>query len=45
MIGVGKLVAEEVLGEKSQLLEPFRFSRFVEGNCIQLLIVLFLGVN
>ena len=32
MIGVGKLVAEEVLGEKSKLLEPFRFSRFVEGR-------------
>ena len=32
MIGVGKLVAEEVLGEKSKLLEPFRFSRFVEGK-------------
>jgi len=32
MIGVGKLVAEEVLGDKSSLLEPFRFSRYVEGN-------------
>ena len=32
MIGVGKLIAEEVLGEKSKLLEPFRFSRFKEGK-------------
>ena len=32
MIGVGKLVASEILGEKSKLLEPFRFSRFELGN-------------
>ena len=32
MLGVGKLVADEVLGEKSKLLEPFRFSRFEEGK-------------
>ena len=32
MIGVGALVADEILGEKSQLLEPFRFSRFEEGK-------------
>ena len=32
MIGVGKLVAEEVLGQKSSLLEPFRFSRYEQGN-------------
>ena len=32
MIGVGELVANEILGEKSQLLEPFRFSRFEEGK-------------
>ncbi len=32
MIGVGKLVANEVLGEKSKLLEPFRFSRFEQGK-------------
>ena len=32
MIGVGKLVAEEVMGEKSSLLEPFRFSRYEEGK-------------
>ena len=32
MIGVGKLVADEVLGEKSLLLEPFRFSRYEKGK-------------
>lgn len=32
MIGVGKLVAEEVLGNKQDLLEPFRFSRYAEGK-------------
>ena len=32
MIGVGKLVAEEVLGAKSRLLQPFRFSRFADGQ-------------
>jgi len=32
MIGVGKLVASEVMGEKSKLLEPFRFSRYAEGK-------------
>lgn len=32
MIGVGHLMAEEILGEKQELLEPFRFSRFGEGN-------------
>jgi len=32
MIGVGKLVAGEVMGEKSKLLEPFRFSRYAEGK-------------
>lgn len=32
MIGVGKLVAEEVLGRRSALLEPFRFSRYAEGK-------------
>ena len=32
MIGVGKLVAEEILGKKSRLLQPFRFSRFAEGR-------------
>ena len=32
MIGVGKLVAEELLGGTSALLEPFRFSRYAEGR-------------
>lgn len=32
MIGVGKLVAEEICGKQSTLLEPFRFSRFREGK-------------
>ncbi len=32
MIGVGKLVAEELAGSKSSLLEPFRFSRYIEGK-------------
>ena len=32
MIGVGQLVAQELLGEKSRLLEPFRFSRFERGE-------------
>jgi glycine/D-amino acid oxidase-like deaminating enzyme len=32
MIGVGKLVAEEILGQPSALLEPFRFARYAEGR-------------
>ncbi|MEM9329898.1 MAG: FAD-binding oxidoreductase [Pseudomonadota bacterium] len=32
MIGVGHLIADEVLGEKQELLEPFRYSRFAEGK-------------
>jgi len=32
MLGVGKLVAEELCGQKSALLEPFRFSRYAEGK-------------
>src|SRR5262249_62436466 len=32
MLGVGKLVAQEVMGEKSALLEPFRFARFERGE-------------
>ncbi|MEE9301586.1 MAG: FAD-binding oxidoreductase [Alphaproteobacteria bacterium] len=32
LMAVGKLVASEVVGEKNQLLEPFRFSRFAEGK-------------
>ena len=32
MIGVGQLVAGEVMGEKSALLEPFRFARYAAGD-------------
>lgn len=32
MIGVGKLVARELMGERSKLLEPFRFTRFERGE-------------
>jgi hypothetical protein len=31
MIGVGKLVAKEVMGEKQSLLEPFHFDRYEKG--------------
>ena len=32
MLGVGKLVAEEIAGASSTLLEPFRFSRYEQGR-------------
>lgn len=32
MIGVGQLVARELCGQPSMLLEPFRFSRYEEGR-------------
>lgn len=32
MIGVGALVAKELLGERQALLEPFRYSRYAEGR-------------
>lgn len=32
MLGVGKLVAESICGEKSELLKPFRFSRYIDGD-------------
>jgi len=32
MIGVGHLIAEEIMGERQELLEPFRLSRYEEGN-------------
>ncbi|MEM9811633.1 MAG: FAD-binding oxidoreductase [Pseudomonadota bacterium] len=32
MIGVGHLIADELLGEPQELLEPFRFDRFKKGN-------------
>lgn len=32
MVGVGDLVARELMGGTSRLLEPFRFSRYAEGR-------------
>ena len=32
MIGVGKLVANKIMGTNSKLLQPFRFSRYAEGD-------------
>ena len=32
MLGVGKLVAEDICGSESELLKPFRFSRYAEGS-------------
>ena len=32
MIGVGALVAKEVLGEPQALMEPFRYARFAQGK-------------
>lgn len=32
MLGVGKLVAEEICGDRPYLLEPHRFSRFEKGK-------------
>jgi glycine/D-amino acid oxidase-like deaminating enzyme len=32
MIGVGELVADELLGDRRALLEPFRFSRYTAGR-------------
>jgi hypothetical protein len=32
MIGVGALVARELLGERQRLLEPFRFGRYATGE-------------
>ena len=32
MIGVGILMADQILGEKQSLLTPFRFSRYEEGE-------------
>jgi methylglutamate dehydrogenase subunit A len=32
MIGVGELVAKEITGRKSALLEPFRFARYAKGE-------------
>jgi len=32
MLGVGKLVAADIVGGSSRLLDPFRFSRYAEGK-------------
>ena len=32
MIGVGQLVAKEILGNESELLKPFRFNRYENGK-------------
>ena len=32
MAGVGELVADELLGKKSSILEPFRFNRYEQGK-------------
>lgn len=32
MVGVGELVAKELTGAKSKLLEPFRFGRYAKGE-------------
>lgn len=32
MIGVGRLVADEVMGDEQELLKPFRFERFEKGE-------------
>jgi hypothetical protein len=32
MLGVGELVADEVSGSPSALLEPFRFARYAAGR-------------
>jgi hypothetical protein len=34
MIGVGKLVAKEIMGEKQGLLDPFRFDRYERGDLL-----------
>ena len=32
MLGVGHLVAQEILGQESELLKPFRFNRYAKGE-------------
>lgn len=32
MLGVGKLVAEHIMGASSELLKPFRFARYADGD-------------
>jgi len=32
MLGVGRLIADEIMGEEQQLLKPFRFNRYQTGE-------------
>ena len=32
MLGVGRLIADEVMGSQQDLLKPFRFKRFESGD-------------
>jgi len=32
MLGVGRLAADEVMGDEQELLAPFRFDRFEKGE-------------
>ena len=32
MLGVGRLIAEEIMGDEQELLKPFRFNRFEKGE-------------
>ena len=32
MLGVGRLIADEIMGEEQKLLKPFRFNRFEKGE-------------
>ncbi len=32
MLGVGRLVADEIMGEEQDLLKPFRFDRYASGE-------------
>jgi hypothetical protein len=34
MIGVGQLVAKEIMGERQALLDPFRFDRYEKGELL-----------
>jgi len=34
MIGVGKLVSKEIMGESQELLKPFRFDRYEKGELL-----------
>jgi len=32
MLGVGELVAQHIMGDTPQLLKPFRFGRYADGE-------------